>query len=114
MIHLLKTIKENTLPIYEFVCKNCDQQYDEITSFDPTGKYKSVKCPHCKSKKKEKLVSACGFAFADPVGTGKWNNESTGHDYRFKHNIPKVKKERETAEKLSHMGPNPYNTINDL
>ena len=46
--------------------------------------------------------------FAQPEGCDKWNNSSTGHDYRFKHNIPKVQAERANAQKNSHMGADPY------
>jgi len=51
--------------------------------------------------------------FTNPVGTDRWNSSSSGHDYRFKHNIPKVKAEREMAEQLSHMGSNPYGDTSD-
>lgn len=96
------------MPIYEFICNKCNKNYEELTSFDKSGKYESVECPECGSKSKERLQSAISFNFSNPEGTDRWNNSSTGHDYRFKHNIPKVKQERETAERLSHMGANPY------
>jgi putative FmdB family regulatory protein len=96
------------MPLYEFECKSCNKPYDEIARYDETGMYKDVECPHCGSKEKDKLISACNYAFTNPVGTDKWNSESTGHDYRFKHNIPKVKKEREMAEVMSQMGTSPY------
>jgi putative FmdB family regulatory protein len=98
------------MPMYDFECLKCEEAYEEFVAYDATGKYKGVKCPHCGSKRKTKLITACQFAFADPVGTDRWNNS---HDYRFKHNIPRVKKEREMAEKLSHMGGNPYGNIDD-
>jgi hypothetical protein len=53
-------------------------------------------------------MSACGYAFAQPQGTDRWNSDSGGHGYRFNHNIPKVKAERAMAEALSHMGADPY------
>lgn len=95
------------MPLYEFRCKNkkCGQKYEEITAYDETNKYPGVKCPHCGSKRKEKMLSCANFTFAQPVGTDRWNNS---HDYRFKHNIPKVQKEREMAQAMSHMGANPY------
>lgn len=96
------------MPIYEFECKSCKANYEALASFDETGKYKTVVCPECGSKKKEKRISAPNFAFAQPEGTDKWNSESSGHDYRFKHNIPKVKEERAMASALSHMGTDPY------
>lgn len=95
------------MPTYEFLCKKCENRYSSIERYDETGKYKDVKCPHCKSKSKKKLVSGCAHAFAQPEGTGKWNNGTYGHDYRFKHKLPQVLEERKRAEMLSHMG-NPY------
>jgi putative FmdB family regulatory protein len=95
------------MPNYDFECKNCNETYEELATFDETGVYESVVCPKCGSKKKDKLMSACNHAFTNPEGTDRWNNSQTGHDYRFKHNIPKVKQERAMAEAMSHMG-NPY------
>ena len=96
------------MPLYEFECKKCKINYDALAIFDETGKYKDVVCPECGSKRKNKLMSASHFAFTNPEGTDRWNSGSSGHDYRFKHNIPKVKQERKMAEALSHMGTDPY------
>jgi DNA-directed RNA polymerase subunit RPC12/RpoP len=99
------------MPSYNFLCKNkaCGRDYEEFTSYDASGKYPKVKCPSCGSKKKAKLPpSSINFAFANPIGTDKWNSDSTGHDYRFKYNIPAVQAERQIAESLSHMGSDPY------
>lgn len=101
------------MALYDFECQKCGKTYEEFTPYDETGKYKSVKCPECGSKKKIKLMTSCQFNFANPVGTDRWNSEATGHDYRFKHNIPKVKAEREMAEAMSHMGANPYGDAGD-
>lgn len=102
------------MPTMTFECKACQNRYEEIVRFDKTGKYTKVLCPECGSKKKKHLISACQFSFANPVDTDAWNSDSSGHDYRFKHNIPKVQEERKIAEAMSHMGSNPYNNINDL
>lgn len=102
------------IPRYDFKCKKCNKVYEEFVAYDETGKYKSVACPSCSSKRKEKLLSSCGFMFSNPEGTDRWNSESTGHDYRFHHNLPKVIEERQRAEEASHVGNNPYNEINDL
>lgn len=98
------------MPTMNFECKKCKKPYESIVPFDETGKYKTVKCPECESKTKTVLMTACNYAFAQPEGTDKWNSMSKGHDFRFKHNIPKVKQERQMAEALSHMGTNPYGT----
>jgi len=96
------------MPIFEFECTKCKSIYDALTSFDKTEKYKNVSCPECGSKKKEKRMSSPNFAFAQPQDTDRWNSDRSGHDYRFKHNVPKLKKERKMAETLSHMGSDPY------
>lgn len=96
------------MPLYEFECIKCNHNFSDIAQFDEQGVYPNVECPKCNSKEKRKLVSSCCFTFSNPVGTDRWNNGSTGHDYRFKHNIPKVKAERAMAEAMSHMGSDPY------
>jgi hypothetical protein len=87
--------------------------YEELVSYDESDKYPSVICPSCGSKKKEKIMSACNFNFANPVGTDRWNSEKSGHDYRFKHKLPSVIKERKNAE-IAGKTAQPYKKINDL
>lgn len=102
------------MPNYRFECKKCSQEYYELCSgWDDTGKYPKVKCPKCGSKSKLQLMTNCSFQFSDPVGTDRWNSETSGHDYRFKHNIPNVQREREMAEAMSHMGSSPYGDTSD-
>jgi DNA-directed RNA polymerase subunit RPC12/RpoP len=101
---------------YRFECKKCKKEYYDMCPYDETGKYTKVKCPECGSKSKTQLITTCNFNFSNPVGTDRWTSDSTGHDYRFKHNIPNVQKEREMAEALSHMGASPYkdNSASDI
>lgn len=101
------------MPFYEFECKKCEKVYSEIATFDETNKYKGVQCPHCGCKRKKKLMSVCNFTFTNPVGSKRWNSESSGHDYRFHHNLPKVIAERQAAEEHGGSAA-PYNPINDL
>ena len=75
---------------------------------------KKAKCEECGSKSKDEIIGVPSFNFANPVGTDRWNSSSQGHDYRFKHNLPNVKKQRETAKEKSHMGQDPYPTIDDV
>ncbi len=98
------------MPHYEFLCTKCNEEYDDFVPYDETDKYKTVKCPHCGSGRKEKLVSTCAFQFSNPVDTDRYNNS---HDYRYKHKQPKIKAERENAMKKSHMGDKPYRDIDD-
>jgi putative FmdB family regulatory protein len=98
------------MPIYEFICNDCNKEYDDLCDYDETDKYEDVICPHCDSGDKKKLLSACKHAFEGDavIGTDKWNSDSTGHDYRFKYNLPKVINQRKHAEINSHMGKDPY------
>jgi hypothetical protein len=54
------------------------------------------------------MPSSFSFNFANPEDTDRWNNTSSGHDYRFKTNLPKVIQQRQEAEMASHMGAKPY------
>ncbi len=46
------------MPIYEYECKSCGMNHEELQSFsDPPLK----KCPHCKKNKLEKLISLSSF-----------------------------------------------------
>ena len=100
--------------LYEFECKKCKTVYEEFSPFDETGKYPTVICPKCKSKKKTRVFGASAFNFTNPVGTDRWNSESKGHDYRFGYNLPNVKAQRENAMAKSHMGADPYTSIDDV
>jgi putative FmdB family regulatory protein len=100
--------------LYEFECKKCKKEYEAHSSYDETGKYNSVKCPNCGSKRKNKLISKVNFNFGNPVGTDRWTSDDQGHDYRYKYNLPNVKKQREYAEKHSHVGAAPYENIDDV
>jgi len=96
----------------DFQCKKCETVYEEFAEFDESGKYPDVVCPECGSKRKDALIGAPSFNFTNPQGTKRWNSESKGHDYRYKHTgAPKAKAEREYAEKHSHVGPNPYGDL---
>jgi putative FmdB family regulatory protein len=99
------------MPIYVFECQNCGKVYEELTKFDKTGKYAKVECPECHSLKKVQKIHNFSFSFANPDGTDLWRSS---HDYRFKHNLPKVLKEREAAERASHVGATPYRKIDDI
>jgi DNA-directed RNA polymerase subunit RPC12/RpoP len=102
------------MALRDFHCLDCDENYDEFVNFDEKGEYPDVECPKCHSKKKQSIFTAsCSFNFVNPQGTDRWNNS---HDYRYKHNIPKVIEERANAEKNSHMGGTPqiYQGIDDI
>lgn len=96
------------MPTFEFRCKDCNAEYDFLTAFDKTGKWSKVSCPHCSSKKKEKIMSVPQHSFVNPIGTDRWNSDSGGHGYRFDFNKPAVKAQRAIAEQMSHMGTDPY------
>ena len=98
------------MPVFPIKCLACGEEYEILTKYDPTGEYASEVCPKCGSAKKEKQVYTCSFRFANPVGTDIWRKS---HDYRFNWNLPRVKAEREAAEKAAK-GDVPYNDIDDI
>jgi len=112
------------MPIYEFHCKKCDTEYEELVRkvenekflvTNDDGVYVQVSCPKCKSKSNRRLNSCPAEAvFTNPEGTRKYINDSTGHDYRFKSKQPKIRAERELMQQVSHMGAEPYSAIDDI
>jgi len=102
------------MPLYSFKCKKCDHEWDEVTSYDEMGKYSDIRCPECKSKSKDKLISMANFKFSQPVGTDRFNNS---HDYRHNWNMDRqggTRDQRKEAQEKSHMGAEPYNSIDDI
>lgn len=93
------------MPLYTFNCLKCNKNYDEITEWDETEKYKGVKCPHCKSKKKKRTFDYdVGCAFGNPKESSKWDNFS----YRAGYNMETARSDRRKAASKSHMGTDPY------
>lgn len=85
--------------------------YEDMVSYDTTGKYKKVKCPGCKSGSKTKLANSIrAIVFTNPRGTSK----ADSFTYVAGHNMEQAKGERRAAESRSHVGASPYNDINDL
>ena len=41
------------MPIYEFHCKNCDKDFEELVF----SQNETPNCPHCQSQNTEKLIS---------------------------------------------------------
>ncbi|MDD5674313.1 MAG: zinc ribbon domain-containing protein [Chitinivibrionales bacterium] len=46
------------MPIFEYKCKQCDKQFEELVSRGDAER--SIACPFCKSNKTEKLMSVFG------------------------------------------------------
>ena len=92
------------MPLYEFRCNKCKHEYEELaTAWHENGEYPEISCPKCNSVEKHKLNSAP----AQPV-----NKES--HDYKFKEMQPKLRDQRAAIEATSHVGPQPYTSIDDI
>lgn len=106
------------MPTYGLKCDKCEFEYDIFCSMSKKDEETEVaKCPECGSKKKTSMIGACNFHFSNPVGTDRWTNGSTGHDYRHNFNMDRpggVRDQRKTAEQQSHVGPSPYNPIDDI
>lgn len=100
------------MPTYRFECKKCNCQYEDLVAYDETGKYKTVKCPECKSKRKEKIATSCqDVLFDNPMGSKMKGSSWT---YRGGHFMEKAKDTRRRAEAASHMGATPYSSIDDI
>jgi hypothetical protein len=100
--------------LIEFECKKCRGVYEELVKYDPKGKYKGVKCPYCSSVKKIRLISQFQHNFTKPEGTKKYN---ASHELRYKYALEKpggAIEQRMNAERLSHMGKEPYLPIDDI
>jgi len=72
------------LPIYEYECRDCKEQFEELRRI--TDKSQII-CVNCKSTNVQKLVSACSFELK---GTGWYKT-----DYKDK----KPEKKNETPVK---------------
>jgi putative FmdB family regulatory protein len=56
------------MPIYEFVCEECGETFEELIL---GGAIEGIKCPKCESEKVKKLMSACAFKSGGKfVGSG--------------------------------------------
>lgn len=53
------------MPIYEYRCKQCDEQFEMIRPMGDTGK--GLACPECGARRPEKLPTT----FAAHGGSGK-------------------------------------------
>jgi rRNA maturation protein Nop10 len=81
---------------------------------DQVKNTKKAKCPECGSKAKTPIIGASNFAFTNPVGTDRFTNS---HGYRHEWNMDRkggIKAQRKNAEEKSHVGPTPYNPIDDV
>ncbi|HPJ12770.1 MAG TPA: zinc ribbon domain-containing protein [Caldisericia bacterium] len=61
--NMQETKKENiqrgqNMPIYEFKCEDCGENFDVFSTYDELAK---VTCPKCQSKNLKKLISHLGF-----------------------------------------------------
>lgn len=99
------------MPVYTFECKKCKIIYDDLVPYDVKGKYLTVVCPSCNSKKKNKINGGSNVevVFTDPRGTSKGDSFS----YVAGFNMDQAKNSRRKAEKLSHMGEQPYPSYPD-
>ena len=53
------------MPIYEFECRQCGEQFEELVRTEAEAKI--LTCPHCSGKRVVKLFSAFGFKSGSKV-----------------------------------------------
>jgi len=46
------------MPIYEFICENCQNRFELLTKINDQNK---ITCPQCQSDRVKKLVSSFGI-----------------------------------------------------
>ena len=106
------------MPRYEMHCEKCEELYDVWCSMsEKDSAVDAASCPSCGSSKKHEVFGCPSISFANPVGTDRWNSESRGHDYRFKHNMDKpggTRDQRAAAARASKVGSEPYRRIDDI
>jgi putative FmdB family regulatory protein len=108
------------MPFYELKCKKCGCEYDVMCMMaEMDEEIKKAKCENCGSKSKDRVFTPIKHAFegAAVIGTDKWCSSDYGHDYRYKYNNDRpggIRDQRKNAEAKSHMGPEPYNKIDDI
>jgi putative FmdB family regulatory protein len=106
------------MPRYEMKCEKCEEVYDVWSNMsEKTENVANAECPSCGSREKTEIMGCPSVKFANPVGTDRWNSESKGHDYRFKHNMDKpggTRDQRAAAAKASRVGAEPYRKIDDI
>lgn len=56
--------------MYEYRCEECGATYEQLKKMSEADT--NIECPHCKSKKIERLLSTC--AFGAPSTGGGWNS----------------------------------------
>jgi len=47
------------MPLYEYACLDCGKEFNAVLSLQQHDR-KTPPCPHCKGKRVEQLVTACG------------------------------------------------------
>ena len=52
------------MPIYDFICNNCNERFDVFLTFAEYGK-KKVSCTHCKSKNVRRRMTKVRIAKSD-------------------------------------------------
>ncbi|HID56940.1 TPA: zinc ribbon domain-containing protein [Candidatus Poribacteria bacterium] len=58
------------MPIYEFHCKNCGLDFEELLS---SHNSESVRCPECESDEVERKISLFGFSSGGKMETGQYS-----------------------------------------
>lgn len=86
------------MPIYEYRCKKCDSIQEEL---------------HGADKKPKVTCEKCGESCEKAVSRAHTHGTSTGvsQEHRIYRGLAGAKEERMNAAQLSHMGGDPYRTM---
>lgn len=63
------------MPIYEFKCKACDKQFEQLCKIEWQG---TVHCPGCGSENIQKILSCFASSGGGSCGCGSCSSKSCG------------------------------------
>ena len=92
------------MPIYEYICKSCEHEFEEVQKFSETS---LEKCPDCGQNTAERQVSMSSFHlkgggwYKDGYSNNKSEQENSGKDKSASKIKETTNSEKSSADKLS-------------
>ena len=92
------------MPIYEYICKNCEHEFEEVQKFSETS---LEKCPDCGQNTAERQVSMSSFHlkgggwYKDGYSNNKLEPEKSGKDKSPSKIKETTNSEKSSTDKLS-------------
>ena len=92
------------MPIYEYICKSCEHEFEEVQKFSETS---LEKCPDCGQNTAERQVSMSSFHlkgggwYKDGYSNNKSEPENSGNDKSPSKIKETTNSEKSSTDKLS-------------